>query len=305
MFNRILVPLDGSPAAAAALPAARTIACAVDASIELVRVIEPSRDAEESREMLAAAQHNVWAVSDELVRGGVRVSTDVRSGEPGDAIVEAAKSAGADLIVMATHGRSGLQRAIVGSVTQRVLGKSPVPVVVLKPGGKRMTGLSRMLVALDGTAGGALALAAAVGLARAARAHIELLQVVPPLPMWMYGGGEGFAPAAFIDPEWEEAALASALTYVNSIATRLRGSGLNVAAQSVKGPVADAIERVADELDVDLIVMSTHALTGPARAVLGSVADEVVRTSNRPVLLMRRPGGVIDASLPAEAALTV
>ena len=69
----------------------------------------------------------------------------------------------------------------------------------------------------------------------------------------------------------------------------------------MKGQVVNAIERLADDVDSDLIVMSTHALTGPARAVLGSVADELVRTSNRPVLLVRRPDSALDTSVPDEA----
>jgi nucleotide-binding universal stress UspA family protein len=195
-----------------------------------------------------------------------------------------------------------LQRAFVGSVTQGVIADSPVPLLVLKPGGKRITAIEKLLVPVDGTAGGALALGAAAALARATNAYINLIQVVPPVPTWMYGGALDYAPAVFYDPAWEEASLNSASAYVTELAERLRKGGLAADGRAVQGPVAMSIEQAAADLDVDVIVMSTHALTGPVRAVLGSVADEVVRNSERPVLLVRRPGGALDSDVTAEAA---
>jgi len=94
------------------------------------------------------------------------VEVRVRTGHPAAEIVAAARATSADIIVMATHGRVGLQRAFAGSVTEHVIAASPVPVLVLKPGGKRMAALKRLLVPVDGTAGGALALGVASALAR-------------------------------------------------------------------------------------------------------------------------------------------
>jgi nucleotide-binding universal stress UspA family protein len=304
MFKTILVPLDGTPYASAALPVARTIARATGANLALVCVTEPTHDQHAHARHVMAAEHNVRMANDELVRDGFRTDTLICTGRAADEIVAATRSTRADLIVMATHGRAGLQRAFAGSVTERVLGTSPVPVIVLAPGGKRMTDISRLLVAVDGTVGGALALGAATGLARATNARIELLRAVPPLPMWTYGATEAYAPAAYMEPEWEDAALESAEAYVNGLAERLRAAGIPADGRAVRGPAAASIDDVAEALDVDLIVMSTHALRGPARAVLGSVADEVVRTSKRPVLLVHRPGGAFDSTLPAEATLS-
>ncbi|HEY2592959.1 MAG TPA: universal stress protein, partial [Chloroflexota bacterium] len=77
-------------------------------------------------------------------------------------------------------------------------------------------------------------------------------------------------------------------THANKIADRLRRCGLIVEGRGVLGQPAAAIVTAADEVDADLIVMSTHGRSGPFRSVLGSVADEVVRKSQRPVLLARR-----------------
>jgi nucleotide-binding universal stress UspA family protein len=171
-----------------------------------------------------------------------------------------------------------------------VLGASPVPVVLLRPGGKRLTSVKKLLVPVDGSAGGTLALAAATGVAKASEADITLVQVVQPLPTWVYGAELGFASAEYMDPAWEEETLAGAQAYVDGLVARLGQSGYTAHARTVKGEVAASIEALSAELDVDVIVMSTHALTGPARAILGSVADEVVRNAKRPVLLVRRTG---------------
>ena len=294
MFQRILVPIDGTPQASAALPAARTLAKATGASVVLVRVSRSASD--------AAAEKATAAVRDELAGSDLQVDILMRSGDAAEEIVAATQAASADLIVMATHGRTGLRRAFAGSVTERVLANSPVPVVVLKPGGKRMSALRSLLIPVDATAGGALALGAASGLARTASARVTVLEVVPPMPMWLYGSVDAYAPAGFIDPAWEDDSAHRSAAYVKALSERLRAAGLQAEGRSARGQVAPTIESVADELDADLIVMSTHALTGPARAVLGSVADEVVRNSRRPVLMVRRPEGALEEDTPDEAA---
>jgi nucleotide-binding universal stress UspA family protein len=113
--------------------------------------------------------------------------------------------------------------------------------------------------------------------------------------VWMYGG-VGYGPPMYIDPAWEDEALRSAETYVEGLSRRLGTAGVQVEAKALRGEVAPTIDAVAEETDADMVVMSTHALTGPARAVLGSVADSVVRTSRRPVLLVRRPDGVLEST---------
>jgi nucleotide-binding universal stress UspA family protein len=174
-----------------------------------------------------------------------------------------------------------------------VVAASGRPVLLLKPDGKRLEHIDTLLVPVDGTAGGILGLSAAVGLARTAGARLILLEVVQPMPMWLYGG-DG---VAYVDAAWEEEALHAAETYVAGLGERLRKAGLQVETRTARGEVAASIHTVADETDTDLVVMSTHALTGPARAVLGSVADVVVRTSRRPVLLVRRAGATLDDGL--------
>jgi Universal stress protein family len=115
--------------------------------------------------------------------------------------------------------------------------------------------------------------------------------------------GSEFGRDANVGREWDEAARIRAQTYVDDLARRLTGAGVEAAGEARVGPAARAIVAAADEARVDAIVMSTHARTGPLRAVLGSVADEVMRTAQRPVLLVRH--GIAEAPSPMEQPLRV
>jgi nucleotide-binding universal stress UspA family protein len=143
MYERVLVPLDGSEIAEAILPFAEKLAGPVDAEAMLVRVVEPLSAGEafaaggvvapdtlflrqlEAKEYLARVERR-------LANKGIRVRTDLRSGTPAAEIVAAATSWGADLIAMATHGRGGLGRLLFGSVAEAVLRAAPVPVLMIR-----------------------------------------------------------------------------------------------------------------------------------------------------------------------------
>jgi nucleotide-binding universal stress UspA family protein len=282
MFERLLVPLDGSAQAAVALPLAQALARQTGAAMRLLRVVpvvgKGTKDPGANE-----AKSNLTEIAAELSAGDIRVDIDVRTADDaGAAIVREARDWAANAIVMATHGRSGLARVVRGSVAQRVLAESPVPVVLLRPGGRRVTKITTVLVPVDGTPGSSLALGAAVPLARDTGARLVLLQVVTPFL-------QDYLPDGIIvDPAWDEAMCASARQYVNTLAERLQESGIDTTGVVTLGSTAKEIVRAADELGADVIVMSTHALTGPARTLLGSVADEVVRTAHQPVALVRQ-----------------
>ncbi len=146
MFKHILVPLDGSAFAEAALPYAQSLAGKYQAEITLLRVIVPPRwpgvlEAElpELIERLSktAAQDATSYLQyrqESLQAQGLRVTARAQSGEPApDLILEIAKELNCDLIVMSTHGRSGLQRWMFGSVAERVLRHAEIPVMLIRP----------------------------------------------------------------------------------------------------------------------------------------------------------------------------
>jgi nucleotide-binding universal stress UspA family protein len=287
MFTSILVPLDGSPESDVALPLARTIAHQTGAPITLLRVV-PLPTWPGDRHELDAATDAIQRTAREMARSGAQVHGIARPGNVLDAILDQSRAQRADLIIMRTHARVGLGRVVLGSVTEHVVADSGVPVLLLRPGSRQPTNIRTLLVPVDGSPGGAVALGAAVGLAQATGAALKLLEVAVPIPLSVYTG-YGFGGTFAIDPAWDEEALASARAYVDGIVTRLRGAGLVADSEARLAPdVAEAIVTVADQGSADLIVMSTQALIGPARALLGSVADAVVRGAHCPVLLVHR-----------------
>jgi nucleotide-binding universal stress UspA family protein len=299
MFSRILVPLDGSAQSNVALPLSRTLARQTGAQITLLRVV-PQPYLLTEREDFDETREALKRIADGLASSGIAVESVVRAGEIVDEILKQSRTQGADLIVMRTHGRVGLGRAVLGSVTERVLAESKVPVLLLRPGGRRVTDVRTLLVPIDGSPGGAVALGTAVELAKNTGASMKLLEIAEPIPPYLYAGGM-YGGMSYVDPAWDEEALASAGTYVEGIARRLRDAHMTVTGEAHQSSdVAHAIVEKADQTQADLIVMSTQALRGPARALLGSVADAVVRTAHCPVLLVHR-----NESRPAKSATPV
>ncbi len=154
MYKEILVPLDGSDVSASALPTARQLAEAVGARIHLLQVSSQSEEFSVLRgaefgtmgsdysqqvldEVLTAQRDRIERylneVGDELQSVGLTVVKAVEDGQAADKIVDYAESAGIDLILMSTHGRGGVRRFLVGSVTDKVIRSTDLPVLVVHP----------------------------------------------------------------------------------------------------------------------------------------------------------------------------
>src|SRR5215831_4890171 len=176
--STILVPLDGSPESNAALPLARTLAKAMAAPVTLLHVMTHA-----DREATRAATSNLRDIARELAGSGISVDSTVRSGRAADEILEEVRQRAPSLVVMRTHGRAGIERAILSSVSERVLSRCAAPVVLMRPGLRRITGIHKLLVPVDGSPGGAVALGMAMGVARSTGAAIKLVQICQPLAM--------------------------------------------------------------------------------------------------------------------------
>jgi nucleotide-binding universal stress UspA family protein len=288
MFRTILVPLDGSAESNVALPLARVLAVATHGSIWLLRV---ARDASwpDTHAELHTAADNVDRIATELANSGCEVHPVTREGEPAQEILHLSQEIHAEVILMRTHGRAGLERAVFGSVTEQVLKHTSVPLILLRPGGRRVTHIRKLLVPVDGSPGGVIALQVADSLAEITTASVDVVQVAVPIPMAAYAAPYDPGGPAFYDPAWDDDALAAAKTYVAAVCEPLRRRGRAVSGEArVARSVAEGIVGAAQARETDLIVMTTHALTGPARTILGSVADAVVRTSACPVVLVKR-----------------
>ncbi len=283
--RHLLIPLDGSELAEAVLPIAGTLATSVSADLTLVMVVPPGSGPGSTRAPADYLQQIAVFQPDR----SLEVHTTIRLGDAAEEILELAREIGSDLIVMATHGRSGLGRSAFGSVADQVVQRSTVPVLLLHPNRHPVDKLRTLVVPVDGTPGGALALATAVPVAQASQAKLVLVRATVPLPLWLYDPTLGLDTGPLINPMWDEDARQAAETYAEGLAARLRGAGLSAEGRGTSGQPGAVIVAAADEVDADLIVMSTHARGGALRSILGSVANEVVRQTRRPVLLLHRP----------------
>jgi nucleotide-binding universal stress UspA family protein len=311
MLKTILVPLDGSALSERALPYATALARRAGAHVVLVRAIlahtPPGADPTDTQVALRKrAEADLYAIAEQLGLAGVDVETHVYYDDAATAIIDAVQARHADLIVMASHGRTGVGRWIYGSVADHVLRHSPVPVLVV-PAAVSCAWTSdrapRLLVPLDGSVVAEAALAPARALVTELGCELVLLRVVePPAPL----AAPDFLAAAGYDTSAE---LAAAQGYLNRLAVELRGEGFGVKVVPSVGYASTLIPRVAHEMGADLIVMATHGRSGVARVVLGSVASGVLQRSAVPVLLARAittlPAAVESVTTGSECGVTL
>ena len=313
MFTKILVPLDRSPLAEQAIGRAAAIARASKAGLDLVIAHEPglfsgAPSASPDDASLAADQQYVESVAAELSDAQLSVTCAAVRGRAAAAIRERATEVGADLIVMTSHGRTGLSRAWLGSVTDSVVRGAAVPVLVLHSfedaGGRResVKPFTHVLVPLDGSAFADDVLPMAAALVQPAVGMISLLRVVNFVPMLLPGDitAPAAPPPAIEDVEATKALVAQTHGELAEVARRLRAEfGVSVDARvEASQQVAWSIVTFAKRNDVDVIAMSTHG-RGMARLLLGSIADKVLRSAGLPVLL-RRPVDVRGRSVLAD-----
>ena len=314
MFTKILVPLDRSPLAEQAVGTAAAIARASKAGVDLVLVHQPfpfdgfgdapwnALEREDEHKYLDSMVAELAAGAD------VPATHAIVNGEAVEMICKRSWDTEADLIVMTSHGRTGLSRVWIGSVAMGVIKQAAVPVLMLRPV-KTPDELKaahhlfkKILVPVDGSTLAADIVAPAVNLAKCAGATLELLRVVEPVPLVTADMGMPFAyPAILQDDAATNHLLEGARTEVNELAKRLAESeAVKVNATAlVAGRVSNAIIDFARGHDVDLIAMATHG-RGASRLVFGSVADKVVRASGLPMLLLR-PIGVTEKKEEPEA----
>jgi nucleotide-binding universal stress UspA family protein len=297
MVKRILVPLDGSTFAESALPLALSLSRRSGASVELATVHEPVPTfAYDEWETAAKGWSETYLadVQERIARSaGGSISTTVKSGRVADVLRQQAEEGGADLVVMATHGRGAFTRAWLGSVADAFLRHAPCPVLLVRPdeeGPAEITGdqvPGTILVPLDGSDLGESVLHRVAELAVLFDAGIVLFKVVA-YPMDI---ASPYLPHTVqMNQEIVEEAKALAERYLEGLAQPLRSRGLEVDVRvDVDAQAGHGILEAARTLDVGLIAMSTHGRGGVARALLGSTADKVIRGAHRPILVVRPP----------------
>jgi nucleotide-binding universal stress UspA family protein len=277
MYERILVPLDGSGLSEQALPYVNLLGKSLHARIELLRVygtmsigIGNNRD---------QAREYVNDIKGRLEADGLGVSAAALEGNPASLIVSEAQRGANTLIAMSTRARMGIARWILGSVTDEVLRATSNPLLLVRSrdqdGSHYQAGLRSIIVPLDGSPLAEQILPHAVSLAQTLDLSVTLVRVVP-------------------DDQEDDSK-----DYLSGIAGRLHIQGVNPVEQLIlRGHAGQAIIEVAQGMDEHLLAITTHGRSGVGRVMrregdtlmLGSIADRMVKHSGGPVLILNTAG---------------
>jgi len=299
MFKRILVPLDGSALSERALAPALKIGELEGGRVTLMRapvvdlMLVPTvefygnyslrgmehaleRARKEAREYLEAMERA-------HARPNLELETTVAEGDPAEAILNTAAARKSDLIVMSTHGYSGVTRWIMGSVTERVLSNAPCPVLIIRSAQP----LTRMLIPLDGSELAEKALKPALEIAAAFGAQVTLLECVKQIPTWHMEELESVEHGLGLRARDELVEHAS--TYLQELAKKFSAPGRPIQIAVRHEPAATAILEYAEGNNVDVVAMATHGRTGAQKWLYGSVTEKVLRNSQGFAMLVVRP----------------
>ena len=296
MFARVIVPIDHSDVSAAAVPLAAHLAERRGIPLVLVHVIEMSpeftayvhgeSEVDALLELESASQEHLAQVAAGFT--GAEVSTVVLRGRPAARLVEYVEELKGSVVVMSSHGRTGLRRMMLGSTTARVVQACSSPVIVVRAsdddnGVETPESIQKVLVPLDGSDFAEHALHAVYELVRRDDVMIRLLRVpeIIAYPSTMYGAASYEAVDAYMNAMQTESE-----AYLKGMAKRLQERQGEVSWELRDGAASAAILEAARDFDADLIAMASHGRTGFRRFLLGSVAEQVLHEAHVPVMLV-------------------
>ena len=300
VLTKILVPIDTSAVAERAIPWAKSLAGA-SAEIVLMQAIPMASDVrtfngqvigkaetiqagyQQMAEAQLAAAVTKWFDSDDLVR------TVVSTGDPGDQILTVAAEEGVDLIVMSSHGRGSIERFITGSIADRVVRQSPVPVMIVGPEGESDTHISiaRIVAPVDDSELSLAALPVAGALALSTGVPLDVIHVVVPVTDFSmtYPAAAGSIPPLAVDTYYEQRVEAGKTLVADAI-QRLKDQGVDARGEVYTGSPSGVI---LEELKPgDIVVLSSHQRQGLERWVLGSTSMKLIRNGQAPVVIVTR-----------------
>jgi len=270
-----------------AIPYAKTIAKSKGSEIILFTVSIASVE-QLDRPMKAYLELN----AKELQSQGIKASTAIAYGNVADEIVGFADKNNIDLIIISTHGYSGIKRWVLGSVTSKVLYGTSIQILLTKSKSPKVSEveLKKLLLPLDGSTFAEATIPFIKELTRGTNTEIVLTTVCEPPLVPSYGDRP-------INPAWKKHRDAlwtemqkQASEYLEKLKARLEKQGIKIKSQVIPGDlgrVAESIMQAAQNEKVDLIAMTTHGRSGVSRWVYGGVANRIVEQSAQPVLLIR------------------
>ncbi|HTN71917.1 MAG TPA: universal stress protein [Methylomirabilota bacterium] len=297
MYSKILVPLDGSATAEAVLPYAEAFAAGFKTAVELVSVIDigammthlAADKVHKLDTLIATEEKNSARYLENAAKIFSRFPTECRivRGHPAETILETTSKDRDTLIAMATHGRSGAKRWLLGSVAEKVLRGTTNPLFLVRAAAAKASPqriINSIVVPLDGSVLAEQILPTVANWARALDVEVTLIRAFE-FPASAYYGSEDDLPdyAAFREKARKESA-----EYLKEKEDFLVGQGVRtVSTLTMEGPAADEIISYAQTAPRAVIAMSTHGRSGVRRWILGSVTEKVVRHGDDPVLVVR------------------
>lgn len=313
MYKNIMVPTDGSGFDREAILVALRVAERCDAKVRLVRVVSTgayfgmaaSPDAVMfTPEMLRAEQDaalsELYALAAECRSlSDVDVTADLELGPIADVLAGYARRNEIDLIVISSHGRRGIARLSLGSITDSLIRGTTIPVLVVKPRATYLTPeatkeFHHIVVPLDGSALAEQILARIIPLAKMEEAEVTLLHVLAPSADAYENDEQRRLP-------WWEKKVAGAKAYLTRRAAEVRAEGVPATIEVVIGELVPAtITDYARRVGADLIAIATHGRGGFARVIHGSVADGVTKSAMSSILVFHPEKMLTDARLEDE-----
>ncbi|MFQ5874369.1 MAG: universal stress protein [Dehalococcoidia bacterium] len=303
-YERILVPLDGSATAEEIIPYVLRLARDFNFSITLFHVLRGRGKGQADEgfifddgfraELKTLAGEYLARVAKRLRSQGLTVNTVVAFGSVATRIGGFAKRNRYDLIAMSTRGHSGVKRWAYGSIANKVLHSTDLPLLLIRPERTKESlpengSFQKVLVPLDGSELAEAVLPTVRMLSTKAGYDLTFMRVVSPVSIAAGIGGLGvsfpshyLADTADIDKHYKEIAA----DYLKGLKWELMAMGLTPEAMVAEGDPAEQIINMSQQMDRPLIVMATHGRSGVSRWVLGSVTDRVLRGCSNPVLLI-------------------
>ena len=287
MFKRVLVPLDQSDLSERVLPIAQCIAEYFNAKVDLVYVV-PSESETLPDEVITHAHEEAEAYLKRILDSWpstskpVDVKANVYAGYPASEIIEQAESQEDTLILMATHGYSGVQRLLLGSVAGKVVQATTTPVLLVPAGATNPKGelveFERLIIPLDGSELAESVLPYAINLCKTLNMELILVRSYHP----------NFPGSSIRMHDVTKIVHDSAENYIKAMAERLQKEGLkDVSYKVLKGLPAEQITDFAIETPNSVTALCTHGRHGISRWVLGSVTNAVIHCAKEPVLVIR------------------
>lgn len=290
-MQRVIIPLDGSELDEQAVGLGERMAEAFGGTIELVHVLTATPvPAVTIPDPVSMDSHLASVAARLSTRFPVR--TSVLEGDPAEELLALTAQTPDTMVVMASHGWSGLRRAVFGSIADTLVRAGSVPVAVVRgPARARARVPRHLLVAFDGSDLAERSLPPAIRLAQTYGAEVHLVRVVnASFSPYLGQGFELSAAEPALLAELADQMHEEARSYLDEVATALRRQGIRVSWEVRAGVPGEEIVRAAETSAADLILMCSHGRGGVRRWVLGSVTDTVMRTGLTPLLVIPARG---------------